>query len=178
MPRKMKILFHPRQREIIGEIIEGRPYRDIAGRYGVSRSAICRFVQGELAEVLGDADSRKRQELTERVVDNAVQSSLSLRRLLVATGSALTDPDDPEKYSADTQLADIEVLVPSADGKGPAERVALSDLLDRIEPAAEAPIEAVLLRRQDPRRVLLQISHAINRQLEYVTRVAEITRRG
>lgn len=55
MPRKCSICTHPERDSINRAIVAGDSYRDIAGRFGVSRSAVERHVNGHLPAALVEA---------------------------------------------------------------------------------------------------------------------------
>jgi len=59
MPRKCSVCVHPKQGLIDKAIVAGESYRDIAGRYGLSRSAVERHANGHLPTTLVEAEEAK-----------------------------------------------------------------------------------------------------------------------
>lgn len=59
MPRKCSVCVHPERGLIDKAIVAGESYRDISGRFGVSRSAIERHANGHLPATLVEAEGAK-----------------------------------------------------------------------------------------------------------------------
>ena len=59
MPRKCTVCAHPKRAEIDKLIVEGVPYRSIAGRFSVSKSAVERHAKNHLPRTLAKAHEAK-----------------------------------------------------------------------------------------------------------------------
>lgn len=59
MPRKCTICAHPKRAEIDQLIVEGVPYRSIAGQFSVSKSAVERHAKSHIPKTLAKAHEAK-----------------------------------------------------------------------------------------------------------------------
>jgi transposase len=59
MPRTCTICTHPERAAIDKALVDGQPYRDIAGRYGTSKTALQRHKEDHLRELVTQAKQRQ-----------------------------------------------------------------------------------------------------------------------
>src|ERR687883_263908 len=71
MPRTCTICAHPERAAIDKALVDGQPYRDIAGHYGTSKTALQRHKEDHLRDLL--AQARARQAAHEAALGAAVQ---------------------------------------------------------------------------------------------------------
>jgi hypothetical protein len=77
MPRTCTICTHPERAAIDKALVDGQAYRDIAGHYGTSKTALQRHKEDHLRDLL--AAARQRQAAHEAALGTAVQEQEAAR---------------------------------------------------------------------------------------------------
>lgn len=174
MPRRNTVEQHPQREAIISAVLNGQAYRDISGQYGVSKSAIGRFVENELDKLFLQARKGDRRDLIDLVIENAMLSAKSLRNLLQACSVVLEDPEEPERYDLVTYSDSVVVAMDDQSNPGAHRRMKLSEVIRSLEEATESSIEVVSVDRQDPARTMISAANTVVRQLAVVSRINQI----
>lgn len=141
MPRSCSICGHADRSAIDKALVSGTPLRDIAGQFGLSRSAIDRHKKSCLVDQLARAEkvirTRKTQQrpvdpkadrqavkLVEQLDDASldVMSELKsqfrhMKKLLRACDEYLTDPDDPTRYDLGPRAHEVMVSYEVEEGR-------------------------------------------------------------
>jgi hypothetical protein len=93
MPRTCTVCTHPERREIDRALVaRSASYRDIAGQYGVSRTAISRHTQEHLPETLARAHAAEQAARADELL-------MDVRRIGVKTLRALTTAEEAEDWA-------------------------------------------------------------------------------
>ncbi|MGH9584641.1 MAG: hypothetical protein ACRD4O_17100 [Bryobacteraceae bacterium] len=96
MPRECSLCSHSERERIDRDVIAGSSYRDIAGRFGVSKSAVERHANEHLAETIARAvDARERITADKLIAE--------LRTLRETTLSVLEEAREESNHSAALQ---------------------------------------------------------------------------
>lgn len=71
MPRQCSCCSHPERAEVERELIAGTPYRDLAGRFGLSRTSLARHSANHLGPMSAATNRARERDLfteTERII--------------------------------------------------------------------------------------------------------------
>lgn len=184
MPRRCSICGHPSREAIDRELVNAVSFsfRDIAGRYGVSRSALERHKAAHLPAALARA-----KDADQTTADLAVLHELRgifdrVAKLSNAVDDWLTDPEDPTRYSIDPRAEDINVIyswqeVGQRDvliTKRKKER--LSALLRKInkDRGGDLEFEIVEVRTADPRDLAIKLANSQRDLLTFFTEIVDL----
>jgi hypothetical protein len=172
--RACTICTHARVREIDRAIIAGNlSIRAIACQFSLNRESIRRHRAEHLVEKLRDA------YVTAPVDDKYVLADLlngcfrRVNKLLDAADEALTDPDNPEKYTLDPRANEVFVIYDeledneSGKPKYKRKRDSMDTMIRRIE--GELPgliVKRVKAKCADPRTLILDACRTLDKPLQ------------
>jgi hypothetical protein len=112
MPRKHAVETHPQREDIERQIIQGKPYRDIAQQFGTSRQAILRYIHNRFSSILQEAQKEQNRKSGEVILNEIDSIRTKLNKLVDAAHRKLEDPNDQSRYSLDAadeeEARDIE----------------------------------------------------------------------
>lgn len=159
MPQLCTVCSHPKHKKINVAIVRReQSNRAIAGQYGLDRRAIDRHEKEHLPEVLLKVMECEKQEEADEVMREVKKCCAMANKLLDACDSWLSDPDDSDKHTLDPRAEEVSVIYsePNGDGKLRRKRAPLSELLAKIEAEPGRMVEAVEIKRADPRELILK----------------------
>jgi hypothetical protein len=171
MPRKCSVCAHPERDTIDKAILAEGILRALARQYGLSRDALERHKKDHIAAAL--AKTAAAQALT-----NAEGLAAEIQRLMVrinllydACHRWLQDPNNPEQYDLGPRAEEVRVIYLDRVGNQVVRRKAkLSELLPKIEQDGRV-VEAVEVKRADPRELILKTSQRLEGQLELLAKL-------
>lgn len=179
MPRKSTIDKHPRKEEIIKDLVEGKPYREIAAKYGVSTTALTRYRNNHIPKQVAKAEKKQERQEKKDIAWVQAQISKFLERnwmLSDACDEWLRDPRNPDKYYLGPRAFEVEVVYEVTEWVGDQEKTrrevdTLQNLLDKKKTGV-VPLE-VRSKHADPRELLHKLSTASVKQLELMVKINE-----
>lgn len=172
MPRKPEVDQHAEREKIIKALIRGDTFRVISGRYGVSKSALQRYLSTHLMERAAKAKRArdlKDAEILYAELDRLLEQAHKIQR---ACDKYLQDPHNPDEYDFGPRAEETEVTyVKDVTDKGTEilDRASLQELLDRIE--RDAPPREVKYRHADPRVLVIKAGEMMGRHLELLAKI-------
>lgn len=155
MPRVCTVCAHPARLAIDRALVASSdPYRDIAGRYGLTRSALVRHKADHVTAAIIEAWQRERAENGAELASELRGWMDRLTKLLDACDTWLTDPDDPTRYDLNPRAHEVwchyETIIVA--NRRP-------DLVDALVAAARAAVETP---GQDERLALVAAVQRLN----------------
>lgn len=174
MPRVCTICTHP-EREAINLALFGEDsLRDIAERYGTSKTALQRHKADHIPAALAKAQQAQAEAEAINVLDELKQMAERVRLLYDACDRWLRDPDDAQRYTLDARASEVTVIYDeqhSPDEKPKRKRATLSTLLDRIEDKLGVTVVMTERRMADPRELILKTYDRLQGQLELIAKL-------
>jgi hypothetical protein len=173
MPARYAVDTHPDRDKIVKAIIKGESsLRDIGGLYGISKSAIQRYLTRQLqAQAVAVAEKRGAEQgsaLLERVEETMTR----MQKLYAACDEYLTDPDNPDKYTLMPRAWEWEViwLDHDANGRTRERKDKLQTLLNRLREGGYVPLQTEF-KVSDPRKLIIDTARILTSQLETLARI-------
>jgi len=189
---------HANRKEIDLALVRGTSLRDIAGQFGVSRSAVDRHKKNCLADQIERAEKivRARKpappppvephavKIVEAQDEAALDVMTEVRRLfsrmnklLAACDEWLTDPNDPTRYDLGPRAHELIVTYEDVDDSGERpivirRKASLSELLDRAKGSETARTYTMVESKSaDPRDLIVKTSRQLKGQIELLARL-------
>ena len=172
VPRKPEVDQHPQKQRIIKALVRGDTYREITGKYGVTKSALSRYLREHLAQRAAKANAKMEIEDGAGVLEILRQAMVPMQKLLNACDRYLTDPWHPGEYDLGPRAEDVMVTYREAgdDEKRRDRKAKLSELLPLLEDA-DLIIQHTDWRHADPRELIIKTAGAIAKQLEFAAKL-------
>jgi hypothetical protein len=180
VPRPCRIDTHPERDSILDSIARGETLQAIATRYGLTKSAVQRYVAGAprgpimpyARPVVPDAvaEARIAAGVT---ADQSIKGQIhyvleKMRKLYDACDEYLSDPNRPGHYDLMPRAWEYEVVYrenePDTD-RMVTKKATLQWLLEKVDAQGYQPWE-VKMKSEDPRRLILGTAGAIAKHLE------------
>jgi hypothetical protein len=159
MPQLCTVCSHPKHKKINVAIVKHeQSNRAIASQYGLDRRAIDRHEKEHLPEVLLKVMEGEKREEADEVMREVRKCCAMANKLLDACDDWLSDPDNPDKHTLDPRADEVSVIYSELndDGKLHRKRAPLSELLAKLEAEPGRMVEAVEIKRADPRELILK----------------------
>lgn len=173
MPRRPEIDSHPQKDKIINALVMVRPFREISALYGVSMSALSRYLRDHLVKRAAIAEE-KRVERDGRTILEQLDGVMGrMTRMYDACHEYLKDPNDPDKYFLGPRAEEVEIVTYGYDENGRPtrqEKHQLDTLLKQIE-SADRQVVSLRHTGTDPRLLILKTAEVLTRQLELIAKI-------
>ena len=172
MPNKSKVETHSKKDLIDKALIRGDSYRDIAGRFGLTKTAIGRYMKDKLVPKVAKAQAARELKAGTDLL-NRLESYISVtEKVLNAAEEYLQDPVDPEKLFIGPRATEIKVSYIQDDGNNPGlKRTAtLQELLSRVQ-EKDILVDNFEMDFEDPRQTILNAANALSKQLELYRKI-------
>lgn len=171
MPGKFKIEVHPEREQIELDLARGVSYRDIAARYGISLSAVLRYVEGRFRDLLAESKEARDTWSAERVTAEYEELVARAKKLIAAAEAYLEDPDNPGTYTLEPHAHEIRVVYArkGASGNMVRESKRLDQIMDQMREYEMYPVDH-RMAGGDPRRYLVEGMKELGSTLERLTR--------
>lgn len=170
MPRKYEVDQHPHKDRIIKALARGDTYREITGRYGVTKSALSRYLREKLLPKA--AEAKEAQDLRDgaQLLKEIERIMERVNKMYDACDAYLQDPQDPSRYYLGPRGEEIRVVYVELDEEGNPSRKTdtLQVLLDRL---SGRNVLEVRYKHADPRELVLKSALTLKSQLELLARV-------
>lgn len=184
MPRHCTICTSPQRQDIDKALITpGLSLRDVASRFGLTKSSVTRHKREHLARALARVESERnetvaqyayRHEAANRqhaidVMSELVRQIDRFNKLSDAVHDWLTDPNDPERYDISPRADEVDVIYLDAtdlseSGQPKRKRGKLSELVRRLE-GERVYMDKMSFRQADRRELLLKAGDGLKNQL-------------
>jgi len=168
--RTCTVCAHPERAVIDRALVADRdPYRDLAGRYGLTRSAIMRHKADHLlADIVAAWQDERRQHGLD-LADELRGWMDHLNKLFAACDRWLTDPDDPTRYDLSPRAHEVMVHYEERqEERGRTtilrRKARLADLLDQVGTDTRTVV-LVEHKSADPRKLILDTSKTLESHL-------------
>ena len=174
MPRKLEVEQHSKKQQIIKALVRGDTYREITGKYGVTKSALSRYLNRELLQKAAMAKEARDLSDGKKIVEEIQDIMVKARKMYEACDEYLTDPKDNTKYFLGPRAHEVEVAWEEEIGDGENPRtVKRRDTLENLLSLAgkSGRYSSVKYRYADPRKLLLDTANTLNRHLELLSRI-------
>lgn len=173
MANKSKVLSHPNKSDIDRALAARESYRDIATRFGVSKSVIARYAQKHFPAELAVAREIKRVANADDILERLELELDSLRLIREGAERYLRDPDNPEQFVFGPRGWDIDVVYLDKSNKDiPIERKAnLQELIDMLENRHDGRFLHMNVKYKDPAMLLIDAIRSVKPPLELIARV-------
>lgn len=172
MARTCSVCAHPARQAIDRALVSvSDPYRDIAGRYGLTRSALLRHKADHLLAEIVAAWQQERAANGRELAGELRGWMDALTKLLRACDEWLTDPHDPSRYDLAPRAHEVWChyeIGGNGDGRAIRKKARLSELLARLETAGlREPYAFVMVEQKvaDPRKLIIETSKALEGHL-------------
>ncbi len=116
MARKCSICIHAEVDSINLLLINGLSLRDIAGRYGVTRTSLQRHFRTHIPAVLLKAKADRELRSAENLNEEVKLLNTKIYKVITAAESRLVDPENKEVYSIDVTKDDITGILVDSNG--------------------------------------------------------------
>ena len=180
MSRISTITGLPSSAKIIAALIDGRKSnRQIATQFGVSESAVRRFLKAHLLPAAARVAAERDLGNGEGVMA-AIRTEIDrLKMLDEALDQQMRDPENPDRYTAAVDALDCEVTYFEIEegARGPVKvrhKASLQSLLASKVPNAIQ----VIVRRDDSRRIFIQLHEGIGNMLDRLAKVLGLIKSG
>jgi hypothetical protein len=177
MTRTCTVCAHPERREIDKALVSASdPYRDIAGRYGLTRSSLMRHKADHLLPEIVAAWQEERHASGLELATEVRGWMDTIGKMLRACDEWLTDPDDAGRFTLAPHTT--EVVIHTEEKRGPdrrplrrkmklAEALALVDGKERV-----GDVVLVEAKTADPRKLILDTTKTMEGHLRLVAEIA------
>ena len=173
--RKWTIETHPERTKIVKAIMKGdESLRAIAGRFGISKSIVSRYLEERLSDKVAAARAEQDLEAGRAAIEQLYDVMKRMRKMYDACDEWLTDPENPQKYNLNPRGTEVLITYRMLDPqtKKPVERKAtLQQLLDDIEKKSGREPIGVRMSGRDPRDLILETSKVLTKQLELMAKI-------
>lgn len=171
MPRKHEVSIHPDKTKIDKALIKGDSYRIIAGRYGVSMTAIGRYMKSKLIPQTAKAQAVRELQGGSDLLDKLEKYLNIAEKMITAAEEYLQDPDDPNKLNLGPRAEEVEIDYTEIIGKARVKKKAtLQQLLENIKVDGRI-INFIRYKHEDPRRTILNAANTLTKQIEIFGRI-------
>lgn len=181
MARERSIDRHPKKTQIIKDIVKGKDgYRKIAERYGLSTTAVHRYLHERLHKTAAEAMLAESKAAGEVVLTEMADVMSKTRKLLDACDEWLTDPDDPDKYFLGPRGDEITITyneIKKRKIKGVVKETkvkrkeTLEQALARLNAKDDREILRVSYRHYDIRKLILDNADSLTKQLNLMAEI-------
>jgi len=171
MGRKYEVEQHPQRQQIVRALARGESFRDVAGRFGISRSALHRFLKNKL--IARAAETRAELILNDGkdILDEINKIMVRVQKMWNACDEWLSDPNNSEKYYLGPRADELSVVyLEKIDDKWVTRRNILSTILH--EKDENIAVSSVHYRHADPRRLFLETARVLAIQLELLAKIS------
>jgi predicted transcriptional regulator len=178
MGRKLSVETHQDRHKIETRIIEGDSLRDIAGQFGVSKSALQRYVTTRFVELAAKAIEERDLDHGDRILERVERVLVKTEKLVDAADEWLTDPNDPTKYDLSPRSDEVTVIHTTVDKEGnyTREKQALDDYIE--EGRGNKKIDKIEWKTVDIRTLLPRAADSIVKQLTLVAQILGKVKQG
>lgn len=171
MPRKWEVEFHPQRQRIVKALIKGQSLRDIAGRFGISKSALSRYLNKKLLPAVAREQARKELRDVGDFLKAVGEAMDRVQKMYDACDEYLQDPDDPSRYYLGPRAEEVEVAyLRQEEGQTFKLKDNLYNLLEKALQENQKLIH-VKWKHADPRKLLLDTALTLNKQLELLAKI-------
>jgi hypothetical protein len=173
VPRRSVIEDHPKKKQIVKAIVQGRGKRSISVEFGISEGSVQRYKE-KIADKVDKHDKLRDLSTADQVVEMSKDVMDKLQKMLTACDEELTHPNDPLKYFLGPRADEIEVYyyeeVETESGVKQIPRT--EDLHVLLDKAGIGPtVSRVKMKRADTRDLLVKASMAIQKQLDSIANI-------
>lgn len=170
--RRWSVEQHPQREEIELELIQGDSFRDVSGRYGISKSALQRYINTRFVNLAAEAMKERQLDHGQAIIERIHNLIKRLEKLVNAADDWLTDPNDPEKYTLHPRADEVEVVYYTYDGEGKPIRhkKKLQELINQIEGTGKETA-GLQWKNADIRTLLPRTADSLHRQLDLVAKI-------
>jgi hypothetical protein len=165
---------HPDVEAINLALVARGKFRELAARFGLSKSALCRHADDHLPAAIVKADAAKQEAHSLDLMGRLTRQCAIGDKVADACERYLTDPEDPTRFDVGPRSSDVTVVF--EDGRNertglPILRKArLDTLLARVS-GAGVPVVGVEARHADPRELVVKLLSTQTRQTELLAKV-------
>lgn len=172
MPRRWSIDEHPKKKQIIKAICEGKEsLRSIAAQYELSLSAARRYIEERISEKVATAKTEQDKADGKAVLEQLDAIMSRMRKLYDACDEWLQDPNNPDRYFLGPRANEVDIVYQEQDGdKLRTSRASLETILGRMRDTSMFPVE-VKYRYADPRKLIIDNAQALTKQLELLAKI-------
>lgn len=191
MPR-CSICTNPQRAEIDKALVAGESLRDIAGRFGTSRTTLGRHKNDHLGEQIERAERQHavivNNEVAKRETKRDAESLdvmgelrnifTKMNKMLDACDVWLSDPDDPSVYSLGPRAHEVWITYEVVIGQGPSgndivkrKKATLQSLVDRVEEKGIGEVTLAEHKAADPRKLILETAALLKGSTEFLAKL-------
>lgn len=175
MPKPASVDQHPQKDRIVKALIKGTPYREITERFGISKASLSRYLNDKLIVEAANVRAKTAEGQGRRVLDEIEETMTKVKRMLAAADDWLKDPRDPERYYLGPRSEEVEVVYIDDYTERGAPIVEIDTLYNLLEKALRnKEVLRVKFKHADPRKLLLDASSVLNRQLDLLARIEKL----
>lgn len=174
---KYSVDCHPDRKKIIRDITKGElSYRDIAVRYGISKSAISRYLNEKLVTKAAKVAAQQDEEEGTNLLSRIETVMKRMQKLYDACDEYLSDPENPETYTLMPHAHELEIIY-TTQVKGEKKMVTklhkenLKNLIDRLLSTVDGDLIELKYRHADPRKLIIETASTMTRQLELIGKI-------
>jgi hypothetical protein len=163
---------HPKKTQIIKSLISGVSQRNVAKQYGLTLSAIHRYLETRLKDVAARAVTERTLTDGNSVLTEIEKIMHRMRLLYDACHEYLQDPKNPDKYFLGPHAEEVDIAYKTydEDGKVTDSKTATLDAILK-EIGTGKRIESIRYRYSDPRKLIIETADALGRQLELISKI-------
>lgn len=163
---------HSSRQKIDAALVANDSYRDIAGRFNLSRTALLRHKADHIPLRLLRAREARELADADGIMAELKRCMERVNLLYDACDRWLRDPDDDSRYDVGPRAEDVNVIyVEVADGRSQRRKAKLSLLLARLEDAG-VQVDRGEVRHADPRELVLKTHAQLSSSLELLAKLA------
>ena len=176
MARTCTVCRHAERPAIDRALVARRPFREVAGQFGVGHMAAVRHYDEHLPAALAEA---QRAEDVAAAIDVLAEAKRCFERvnlLFDACDRWLRDADDPSRYDIGPRAAELLVTYEQADpdtGRTKARKEPLSRLLARVEGGLSVGVVLVETKHADPRDLVLKAVDRLHAHSELFVKIVQ-----
>lgn len=172
MSKRYEVDCHPQRAKIVKALIRGESYRDIAGRFGVSKSALSRYMLKHLVPQAAKALAIREIKDGDDYVTALDQITKRVQKEYDACDEYLRDPDNPDKYYLGPRAEDVQVVFveKSSNGKEIRRKESLWDMVSLALGENQHAV-GTYWKHADPRKLLLDTAKTLNDQLKLLATI-------
>ena len=171
MPRKPEVDKHPKKKQIIRALIRGVSYRDIMGQFGVTKSALGRYLKERLPEKAAKALAARDVEDGNFILDEIQRIMARVNKMFDACDEYLSDPEEPGKYDIGPRADEVTVNYYICDTEGKNVSRFKDTLQNIINQLRGVNVTATEYKYADPRKLLLETARTLHPQLELLVQI-------
>lgn len=162
---------HPQRDEILKALLENRmTVTAISRKYKIDDNALHRYLRKGFAELMLQEQKRRAANTVDGILSAIAEEMGGLKKLREACEREMQDPDDPTRFTTALNAMDVEVtFIDPADPSGKTRRKA--QLSEIIKGQAWLKPFSISWRREDTRKLYVDISRAVDVHLEHLSKV-------